>query len=58
MSTDLPTAEEQVIERLRRMVHRWPEVSGCFLQPEEGVVEGIIRGLARSQIMHGRSYCP
>jgi len=50
--------EEQIVERLRKMVHRWPEVSGCYLQPEAHVVEGIIHGLARSQMMFGHSYCP
>jgi len=61
MSANQPANEEletQIFERLRKMVHRWPEVSGCYLQPEAHVVEGIIHGLARSQMMFGHSYCP
>ncbi len=50
--------ESQIIERLYKMVRRWPEVSGCYLQPEAHVVDGIIHGLARSQMMFGHSYCP
>jgi ferredoxin-thioredoxin reductase catalytic subunit len=48
----------QIVERLRKMVHRWPEVSGCYLQPDASVVEGVIQGLARSKLAHGFSYCP
>ena len=59
-SPQLPGEEErnQIVERLRKMVHRWPEVSGCYLQPDATVVEGIIQGLTRSQLAHGLSYCP
>lgn len=59
-STQLSGEEErnQIVERLRKMVQRWPEVSGCRLQPDASVVEGIIQGLARSQVAHGLSYCP
>ncbi len=48
----------RIEERLRKMVHRWPEVSGYHLNPEDEVVEGLVRALARSQMQHGRSYCP
>lgn len=59
-STQLPGEEErnQISERLRKMVQRWPKVSGCYLQPDPSVVEGIIQGLVRSQLAHGFSYCP
>lgn len=58
-NTQLPEEEEnRIIERLRKMVQRWPAVSGCYLQPDPNIVEGIIQGLARSQLTHGYSYCP
>jgi ferredoxin-thioredoxin reductase catalytic subunit len=59
-SSPIPDEEKraQIVERLRKMVQRYPEVSGYRLQPDPIVVEGIIQGLARSQLAHGLSYCP
>lgn len=56
----LPRPEDRlkIEERLRKMVRRWPEVSGYRLQPDPDVVEGIVQALARSTMMHGRGYCP
>ena len=47
-----------VEERLRKMVRRWPQVSGYHLQPDPEVVEGIVQGLVRSVMAHGLPYCP
>lgn len=44
--------------RLRRMVERWPEVSGYRLNPDATVVDGIVKGLVRSVISYGLPYCP
>lgn len=59
-SNSLPDENQrnQIVERLRKMVQRYPEVSGYHLQPDASVVEGIVQGLARSQLAHGLSYCP
>jgi len=53
-----PEERPKVEERLRRMVRRWPEVSGCLLQPDPDTVEGIVQALVRSTMLHGRAYCP
>ena len=42
-----PEERPKVEERLRRMVRRWPEVSGCLLQPDPDTVEGIVQALVR-----------
>jgi ferredoxin-thioredoxin reductase catalytic subunit len=47
-----------IVERLRKMVQRYPEISGYHLQPDPTVVEGIVQGLVRSQLAYGHSYCP
>jgi len=44
--------------RLRRMVERWPEVSGYHLNPDATVVDGIVKGLVRSTLAYGLPYCP
>ncbi len=56
----IPTPEErpQVVERLRKMVRRWPSVSGYHLHPDSTVVEGIVQGLVRSTMAYGFPYCP
>ena len=60
MPIAIPRPEErpQVEERLRKMVQRWPQVSGYHLNPEPAVVEGIVQGLVRSVMAHGYPYCP
>lgn len=52
------TERERIIERLNRMVRRWPEVSGCHLNPDPVVVEGVVGALAQSVVETGYSYCP
>ena len=44
--------------RLRKMVERWPTVSGYRLNPDPTVVDGIVKGLVRSSISYGYPYCP
>lgn len=44
--------------RLRKMVERWPAVSGYRLNPDPTVVDGIVKGLVRSSIAYGYPYCP
>lgn len=60
MPIAIPRPEErpQVEERLRKMVQRWPQVSGYHLNPEPEVVEGIVQGLTRSVMAYGYPYCP
>ena len=52
------TERERILERLNRMVRRWPEVSGCHLNPDPVVVEGVVGALAQSVLDSGYSYCP
>ncbi len=47
-----------VESRLRKMVERWPEVSGYHLNPDASVVDGIVKGLVRSSLTYGLPYCP
>jgi ferredoxin-thioredoxin reductase catalytic chain len=56
----IPKPEErpQVEARLRKMVQRWPEVSGYHLNPDPVVVEGIVQALVRSVMRTGYPYCP
>jgi ferredoxin-thioredoxin reductase catalytic subunit/glutaredoxin len=55
-----PDAAErpQIVARLQRMVERWPQVSGCHLNPDPVVVRGIVGALAQSVLDTGYSYCP
>ena len=53
-----PQDRPAIEERLRKMVRRWPEVSGYHLNPDETVVEGIVQGLVRSVLARGLPYCP
>ena len=53
-----PEDRPKVVDRLRRMVRRWPKVCGCHLNPDPGVVEGIVHGLTRSVMAEGVPYCP
>jgi ferredoxin-thioredoxin reductase catalytic subunit len=57
---DLPKPEDRpaIEERLRKMVRRWPKVSGYRLHPDPEVVEGIVQGLVRSTMKFGFPYCP
>ena len=57
MTQDTAT-EKQVEERLFRMVHRWPQVSGYHLNPDPDIVAGIVRALTRSALAYGVPYCP
>jgi len=52
------TERERITERLNRMVRRWPQVSGCHLNPDPVVVEGVVGALAQSVLDSGYSYCP
>ena len=56
----IPRPEErpQVVARLRKMVRRWPRVSGYHLNPDEAIVEGIVQSLVRSTMTHGYPFCP
>ncbi len=60
MNQLIPDPEErpQIEERLRKMIRRWPQVSGYRLHPDPMVVEGIVQGLVRSVMRHGFPYCP
>jgi len=55
-----PTPEDRprIVDRLRRMVRRWPAVSGYHLNPDDTIVEGIVQSLTRSTMDHGVPYCP
>jgi ferredoxin-thioredoxin reductase catalytic chain len=53
-----PEDRPKVEERLHKMVQRWPEVSGCHLNPEPEVVEGIVQALVRHNMRYGVPYCP
>jgi ferredoxin-thioredoxin reductase catalytic subunit/glutaredoxin len=56
---NIPHEDPARIEaRLRRMVQRWPDISGYRLNPDAEIVEGIIRALARSTTLYGYPYCP
>ncbi|MBC7236389.1 MAG: hypothetical protein H5T69_11145 [Chloroflexi bacterium] len=56
---DSAAVEEHRIEaRLHKMVRRWSEVSGYHLNPEQMVVDGIVRALERHVLLHGYPYCP
>ncbi|HHX42389.1 MAG TPA: hypothetical protein GX714_00155 [Chloroflexi bacterium] len=57
-SLSRPTDRARVEARLRKMVERWPRVSGCLLQPDPTIVEGILQALVRSTMQHGLGYCP
>ena len=57
-SLSRPTDRARVEARLRKMVERWPQVSGCLLQPDPTIVEGILQALVRSTMQHGLGYCP
>jgi len=62
MSAKLPVPSPEdrpkVEARLRKMVQRWPQVSGYHLNPDPTVVEGIVQGLVRSVMALGYPYCP
>ena len=53
-----PQPRAQVEARLKKMVERWPQVSGYRLNPDDAVVDGIVKGLVRSTIAYGYPYCP
>ena len=53
-----PEDRPRILERLRRMVRRWPQVSGYHLNPDDTIVEGIVQSLTRSTMDHGVPYCP
>ena len=53
-----PEDRPKVEARLRKMVQRWPRVSGYYLNPEPTVVEGIVQGLVRSAMAFRYPYCP
>ncbi len=60
MTDNPPPVEDRdrIEARLRRMVERWPQVSGCHLNPDAAVVESIIQVLVRSTLRYGYPYCP
>jgi ferredoxin-thioredoxin reductase catalytic subunit len=53
------TQQRSEIEaRIRKMVKRWPDVSGYHLNPDEIVVKGVTNALVNSAMAHGFNYCP
>jgi ferredoxin-thioredoxin reductase catalytic subunit len=58
VSTPKEDERPRIVERLRKMVQRWPSVSGYHLNPDPTVVEGVVQGLVRSVMAHGVPYCP
>jgi ferredoxin-thioredoxin reductase catalytic subunit len=49
---------EELTDRARRMALRYAEISPYFLNPDQDVWEGIVRGIARQAQTLGWPYCP
>jgi len=49
---------EKLTDRARRMALRYAEISPYFLNPDQEVWEGIVRGIARQAQTFGWPYCP
>jgi ferredoxin-thioredoxin reductase catalytic chain len=45
-------------ERMRRGSEKYAAKAGYKLNPDSGVVETIMIGLAKNRAKHGRAYCP
>ena len=64
MSLDLPTDEDraqaspETLAKMRRFADRFAERSGTVLNPNPGVAEYVVIGLARHVDAHGRPLCP
>lgn len=58
--TDKPDekALEEAKARLRNGSEKYAQKAGYELNPDTGVVETIITGLAKNRFKHGRAYCP
>jgi ferredoxin-thioredoxin reductase catalytic subunit len=52
------TEKEKVLDRARKLVQRYVEISPYHLNPDPVVVENVVRGLAENMIKYGRWYCP
>lgn len=53
-----PEEIEAAKKRIRSMTEKYEEKSGYKLNPDTGVVEDIIEGLAQRKIRYGFAYCP
>ena len=49
---------EELIERARRMALRYAETSPYYLNPNQDVWEGIVRGIGGQAHTFGWPYCP
>lgn len=49
---------DELVDRARRMALRYAEVSPYRLNPDQGVWQGIVRGIGRQAHTFGWPYCP
>lgn len=49
---------EESKERLHKGSEKYARKAGYTLNPDSGIVETIITGLAKNRSKHGRAYCP
>jgi len=56
-SPDEKTLEE-LKSRFFKGSEKYAEKAGYKLNPEAGIVETIMIGLAKNKLKHGRAYCP
>ncbi|MEM1689257.1 MAG: ferredoxin-thioredoxin reductase catalytic domain-containing protein [Candidatus Hadarchaeales archaeon] len=49
---------DQEIYELRKRMERYARMKGYSLNPDEGIVNMILRGLLENKKRHGYQYCP
>lgn len=55
--TDTKALEESK-ERIRKGSEKYAHKAGYRLNPDSGIVDTIVTGLAKNRFKHGRAYCP
>jgi ferredoxin-thioredoxin reductase catalytic subunit len=51
-------ALEESKGRIRKGSKKYAQKAGYKLNPDSGIVETIVTGLANNRLRHGRAYCP
>jgi len=51
-------ALEEAKDRIRRGSEKYARKAGYSLNPDSGIVETIVSGLAKNRFKHRRAYCP